>query len=63
MMIGTYALIFGIGSIFIDQGVLTFQDLLQAMFGIIFAAMGMGNSQGARSLAGEPSPRRACARV
>ena len=39
-------MIFGVGSIFIEQGVLTFQDLLQALFGIIFAAMGMGNSQG-----------------
>ncbi len=46
MMIGAYAIIFGIGSIFIRQGVLTFPDLLTAMFGVMFAAMGAGNSGG-----------------
>jgi hypothetical protein len=53
MMIGTYAVIFGVGSVFIDQGVLTFQDLLQALFGIIFAAMGMfvmPSNAGARTM-------------
>lgn len=46
IMIGSYALIFGVGSIFISQGVLTFQSLLTALFGVMFAAMGMGNSGG-----------------
>jgi len=46
MMIGTYAVIFGVGSVFIDQRILTFQNLLQALFGVIFAAMGMGQGQG-----------------
>ena len=46
VMLGLYAVIFAIGAIFIDQGLLNFQDLMQALFGVIFAAMGLGNSQG-----------------
>ena len=34
------------GAVFISQGILNFQNLLTAMFGVMFAAMGMGNSQG-----------------
>ncbi len=45
-MIGAYAIIFGVGSVFIKEGVLTFPDLLTAMFGVMFAAMGAGNSGG-----------------
>jgi ATP-binding cassette subfamily B (MDR/TAP) protein 1 len=42
----TYAVIFGVGAVFINMGILTFQNLLTAMFGVMFAAMGMGNSGG-----------------
>jgi ATP-binding cassette subfamily B (MDR/TAP) protein 1 len=45
-MIGTYAILFGVGAVFISQGILTFQNLLTAMFGVMFAAMGLGNSGG-----------------
>jgi ATP-binding cassette subfamily B (MDR/TAP) protein 1 len=45
-MIGVYAVIFGVGSIFIKNGELTFGDLLQAFFAVIFAAIGLGNSSG-----------------
>ena len=34
------------GAVFINQGILNFQNLLTAMFGVMFAAMGMGNSNG-----------------
>lgn len=43
-MIGVYALAFWVGSLFIEQGYMNFQELLQSFFAVVMAAVGLGNS-------------------
>lgn len=44
-MIGCYALCFWVGSQFILRGWMTFQELLQSFFSVIFSAMGLGHGE------------------
>jgi ATP-binding cassette, subfamily B (MDR/TAP), member 1 len=44
VMIGVYGVAFYVGTLFIEQGLLTFQELMQSFFAVVFAAIGMGNS-------------------
>jgi ATP-binding cassette subfamily B (MDR/TAP) protein 1 len=41
---GTFALVFYVGAIFQQHIGLSFQDMFQAIFGVMFAAMGSGNA-------------------
>jgi len=43
-MVGVYALAFWVGSIFIEQGYLNFQELIQSFFAVVMAAVGLGNA-------------------